>query len=298
MNWYRLAELPGQRVVNPEFPEIVYWEIRDGSVWHQGRKLRRANATEFEVRKDDHVFIARDDRWVFHAWSQLKNVDRDSFEVVGDGYCRDKNLAYCEFETSLRPLKGRDRAHFVVLGNGYARDSVHAYYWGKPIRSCASPLTLALPEGVRALPYALDDEQVFFESAALRGADRDKWRMLDDMFSGDDTKVYYGAKKLPGVERRSWERVRQESELYIGSYSRDAKSVYVMFFRLRGADPATWRKLTGNYSTDGTQVYFVNRTLDGADAESFEVTSNEGDLQQTARDKRGSFRGGERERQQ
>jgi len=288
MSWYRLADFPGQTVVDQNYPEIILWEIRDGCVWHQGRKLRSANSANFEVRRDQHAFLGRDGTQVFFAWSRLKDIDRDSFEVLSDGYCRDKSLAYCEFETSIKPLKGRDRQHFVVLGNGYARDSVHAYYCGKPIRGCVVPLTLCLPVQGDDLPYALDRDQVYFEGGALKGADPKAWRLLDAGFSRGEKGVYFGSKKLPGVKLDSW-------ELLGGAYSRGAKSVFVMFLRLAGANPAKWRKLRGEYSTDGVKVYFVERALEGADADSFEVTSGEDDLRQTARDKHGSFSGSQRD---
>jgi hypothetical protein len=291
MAWIRLADLPEQKVLNTQFAEIVYWELRDGSVWHQGRKLRSASAQTFEVRTDDHVFLARDETQVFHAWSRLKGVDRDSFEVLNEGYCRDKSLAYCEFETSLKPLKGRDVKKFVVLGNGYARDSVHSYYCGKPIRSCTTPLTLTLPEQVDQdfpLPYALDRDRVYFESAALKDVDVKRWRLMDDGFSADAKRVYFGAKKLARVQIDSWEHAD-------GAYSRDNKSVFVMHLRLPGADPTRWRKLSSDYSTDGRHVYFVDRPLKNVDVDSFEITSATDEPHQTARDKHGTFRGSERD---
>jgi len=287
MSWEKLKELPNGRVSNPRYPHLVYWEIRDGTVWHQRRKLRGANPADFEVRTDGHTFLARDGIHVFYAWSRLKAVHRDSFEVLDDGYFRDENLAYAEFETSIRPLKGRDREHFLVLGNGYARDSVHGYFYGKAIRGCCSPMTLALSCGCEAF-YALDDDHIYFESAVLKGANRQEWRLLESGYSRDSERVYFGAKKLPRALVDSWEMLG-------GAYSRDARSVFVMALRLPGAQPATWRKLTGDYSTDGRRVYFVNRCLEGVDIESFEVTSGADDLEQTARDKHGSFRGSERE---
>lgn len=295
MGWWRLADRPGQRIQDPSFPDIVYWEIREGAVWHQGRKLRGANAAAFEVRADDHVFVARDDQRVFHAWSRLNDVDRETFEVLGDGYFRDVRLAYYEFETSLKPLKGRDRERFVVLGNGFARDAVHGYFCGKPIRGCTAPLTLGVVEAAGALPYAIDDEHVYFEGAVLKRAKPEEWVLLGGAFSRAGRHGFFGARKLPRVDVESWVPIVDDGGTFT-SYSRDARSVFVMFLRLPDANPATWTRIAGSYSTDGVRVYFVDRVLEGVDVASFEVTSPTGEYPQTGRDKLGPFRGAERVR--
>lgn len=159
----------------------------------------------------------------------LKNMD--TFEVLTDGYCRDKNLAYAEYETSLRPLKGQRVKDFVVLGKGFARDSAHAYYWGTAMRSCSAPMTLELVPDTTI--YARDRDHIYYESAALKGAEVDDWRPLDSGFSTDSRSVFYGAKKLPRVHMDSWEHVE-------GPYSRDSKSVFLMWWRVKDAAPATF----------------------------------------------------------
>ena len=285
MSWVRLVDLPGARVVHERFRDIVYWEVRDGAVWHQGRKLRSADVASFEVRRDAHPFLGRDASQLFHAWQTLKQVDRASFEVLSDGYCRDARLAYAEYETSLRPLKGQTVEGFAVLGNGYARDALHGYYCGTPLRACQAPLTLEVPhqdvhEGW-PLPFAVDRDQVYFEAAALPGVDRATWRLLDRGFSRDGRSAFYCAKKLPRVHIESW-------ELLDGSYSRDDRSVWTMFFRLDGADPVRWKPIDAHYSTDGTHLYYIGERLADVDVASFRVTRGK------ARDKRGTFTGAQR----
>jgi len=173
MAWKRLADQPGKRVVNKQYKDIIYWEIRDGFVWHQKRKQRSADPASFEFRDDNHNFIGRDKNWIFHAWDKMKNIDRDSFEVLTDNYCRDKDLAYCEYETSLKPVKGTDVATFAILGNGYARDSEYGYYWGRPLRKCTAPMTLQTVKSIKKTAdcYARDENHIYFEGAVLKGAD-------------------------------------------------------------------------------------------------------------------------------
>lgn len=142
MSWVRLNELPDCRLVDQRYNDLCYWEIRDQTVLHQGRKLRGADPGSFEVRADDHVLLGRDRAHVYQAWQRLPHVDRDSFEHVDASYFRDKRMAYCEFETSLKPLKGRTVREFAVLGGGFAKDDTYGYFCGLPIRGCTAPSTL------------------------------------------------------------------------------------------------------------------------------------------------------------
>jgi hypothetical protein len=233
--WTLLRLQPGQRVLDREFPSITYWEIRDGSVWHQGRRLRRADPDTFEVRVNDYVFVARDENHVFHAWECLPNIDRDTFESLGDSYFRDKNTAYAESETSLRPLKGNRANDFAVLGNGYARDGAYAYYCGTPIRACTQPLSLRLVSSADPMGpcYALDASHVYFEGAALKDADIASWRLVAPGFSRDDQRIYYCAKKLPRADPATWRHLA-------GASSCDATTVYEMWWPVKGADPGRY----------------------------------------------------------
>ena len=287
MSWILLTSLPNQRHGSPDV--VVYWEVRDGVVYHQGRRQRNADLETFEVQTDTS-FFARDKNWVYNAWTCLKKIDRDSFELLGDSYySRDKNLVYYEYESGVKPLKGECLQHFRYLGRGYARDSKFAYWGGTPLRSCKSPMTFALVDNDEELAFACDEDLVFFEMAVLKGADRKSWHHLESCFSRDDKQGYWCSKKMPRLDVATWELVEGTS------YSKDKKNVYVMDWRLPEARPGTWRQISEDYSTDGVNVYFVRTKLDGAHAPSFRITSKPGALDQRAEDNSGRWIGDKRE---
>lgn len=83
------------------------------------KKIAKADVESFEVTNDlERVFIARDKNCIYHAWSVMTKIDRNSFTYLGDGYWSDNSNAYCEYETSIKPLKGNDAQNFKVIGNG------------------------------------------------------------------------------------------------------------------------------------------------------------------------------------
>jgi len=107
-----------------------FWAIKDGRIVHQDRVNRTADVESFELLKGSD-FIARDKDFVYNAWTTLKTVDRDSFVPLGDGYFRDEDCGYFDFEASMKPLKSGSAEGLRVIGAGYARDAACAYYSGR-----------------------------------------------------------------------------------------------------------------------------------------------------------------------
>ena len=266
MNWISIAKLAQMKPSTESHGNLAYWESRDGIVYHQNRKIRKANVDTFEILMDEDSFLARDDKHIYHAWSLKKSIDRDSFEALGDFYYRDQNSAYAEFETSLKPLKGNDPDSFATLGCGYARDSSHGYFWGKPLRSCTSPMTLKVVESndEKIMDYAMDSDFVYCESAALKNVDLDTWQPRVRGFSIDKNTVFYCNHSLAKVDPPSWQHITS-------CYSRDKNNVYHMARRIKKASPENWKLLDEDYSTDGENVYFGGKLIDDADAKTFRI---------------------------
>ena len=282
MKWVKLEDLPGQKIDSQEYG-FNYWKIEDGYVWHQGRKLRKADTETFEVRKDHcQIFIARDKENVFYAWTLEKGIDRDSFQGVGNGYWKDCNFAYCEHETSIKPLKGEDSKNFKSVGGPYARDSKFAYYGGRPLKNCQDPLKLAMIVKGNSW-YAGDGTTIYYDGAEIKGANCSTWKLIEGGFSRDNNSVYFGSKKLPRVNIDSW-------KVLTGSYSSDGISLYHMNFKVKGADPTTWKFLENDYSKDHINVYFCGRIIEGADPESFKVTG-----ERSGKDEFSNYNGGAKE---
>ncbi|NOQ23219.1 MAG: hypothetical protein GQ565_11300 [Candidatus Aegiribacteria sp.] len=181
MGWIKLKELPGQKIDSREY-SFNYWKIEEGYVWHQGRKLRKADPDTFEVREDySQIFIARDKNHIFHAWTLMNNIDRNTFKEVANGYWIDCNIAYCEHETSIKPLKGQDVDNFKFIGGPYARDSVFAYYGGRSLRNCQAPLKLQLMIENDCW-FVGDGSSVYYDGAEIKGANFPTWKKLKEGF--------------------------------------------------------------------------------------------------------------------
>ena len=213
------------------------WRIQGNAVQFGGtgtyRKLRGCDPATFEVFAEPGCLIARDRNHVYHGTELLSAVQRDSFTHLGEGYWRDADAIYCEYETSLRPLKGSDAATFRHLGEGYAADRAQAYYGGIKIQS-ANPQALRLLHSL----YAADDDTVFFDGKPLKGSDPQTWREAageagKHSFSHDAKHVYYCEHKLPRADAATWQHLHN-------TLSKDGKHVYKTNRILPDANPAEW----------------------------------------------------------
>ena len=233
MSWKKLIEFPEQKVEKPSYGStITYWKVENGKVWHQWKKLMKADIESFEVYESND-FIARDKEFVYFAWTKLSKVDRDTFQEVGDSYWKDKNHAYIENEASIKPLKGFDSSSFKYLGNGFALDKSFAYFCGKEINNCNHPATFkVLSENKN---FAQDCENIYYESAVLKNADLKSWELLENGFSRDEKRVYFTARKLPKADIKTWEHIHR-------AYSKDKDRVYCMEQIQEDKSPNDWNK--------------------------------------------------------
>ena len=263
MDWIRLSSLPQQRVDSREY-SFNYWKIECGTVYHQGRPLRKADPKTFEVRSDySQVFVGRDQNNVFYAWSMVAKIDRNSFSEVGGGYWEDMNAAYYEYETSIRPLKGSSVDSFDYVGGSYARDADFGYYAGRMLKSCKNPMELELMDSTDCW-FAGDGKSIWFDGVELKNADFASWQRIEGPFSKDKNTVFFAERKLPFVRATSWRIIAE-------NYSRDERNVYSGCFRLKGADPDSWQFLGYGYSKDRSKVYYGNDVIESADVDTFEV---------------------------
>lgn len=231
MGWKKLNDFPNQRVIKPSYDsKIIYWKVENGKVWHQWKKLMKADIESFEIY-DSNDFIGRDKDFIYHAWTKLTKVDRDTFQEVGDSYWKDKNYAFVEYETSIQPLKGLEIEGFQYLGNGFAHDNSFAYFYGKVIKSCHQPTTLKLISEDQS--YARDSENIYYESAVLKNADPKTWKLLGKGFSSDEKRVFFTARKLPKVDINTWEHIYR-------AYSKDKNHVYCMEQIQEDKPPKDW----------------------------------------------------------
>jgi hypothetical protein len=149
------------------------WARDKNSVYYSGAAIRDADPASLRVLNEHY---ALDNSHVFHRTDVLATpkglADVASFQVLGSGgYAKDATSVYHEGQR----IAAADSASFVLIdtqaNDGYARDSHRVYYGGKPVELGDAESFVVLDSF-----FAIDNDRVYFDGAAVATADRNTFR--------------------------------------------------------------------------------------------------------------------------
>ncbi|MGB4959860.1 MAG: DKNYY domain-containing protein [Saprospiraceae bacterium] len=213
----------------------------------------------------------------------LDNVDAQSFEILDEYYCKDKNHVFYhntyreskDYFTSKKHyldfLDKADAVTFVSLDYGYGKDSSSAWY----------------------------------NNNTFEVSDIQSLSVMDIQFAKDKNHVYILRNKAPLVIGLSFERINTfyakdanhyffihtDGELYTlkpiacdynsfelldFNYSKDHKNVFYNGEKIKGSTSENFQIIRAPYSKDHQNVYFNSSVISKADPLTFELyTENE-----------------------
>lgn len=137
-----------------------------------------------------------------------------------------------------------DPATFQVLKDGYARDKNYVYYEGSKFADDPDQSFVLLKP-----PYSKTNQKVFLNNNGVDGALPDSFEILSLGYAKDAEAVFYGDKKVTGADPATFkvigEGLSSEIDDWSGeriyyNYARDAKSVFCEEYKLTDADPETF----------------------------------------------------------
>jgi hypothetical protein len=154
------------------------WARDKNSVYYSGVAVREADPASLRVLNEHY---ALDNARIFHGTDALTTpkgpADTASFQVLGSGgYAKDATSVYHEGQR----IADADSATFVLIdtqandmqaNDCYARDSHRVYYCGKPVELGDAESFVVLDSF-----FAIDNDRVYFDGAAVATADRNTFR--------------------------------------------------------------------------------------------------------------------------
>ena len=202
--------------------------------------------------------------------SQSKNLKKISFT---DEKSKENVVIY--IDPTVKTADG------IILPE-YIKNSNGVYFNGEKIDQADPNNIQALHDG-----YLKDAHDVYFLNQRVEGADLASFTVLSGTFAKDQHAVYAQGKKIEGVDPSSFEILHGDGGYSKEvSYGKDKNGIYLADGQeIKGADLASFQVLIFRYSKDKNHVYFYDQILPGRDAESFEVISKIGALDQ----KNGSY---------
>ena len=172
--WYADTYRDGREYYTVAHPRVI---VVDG-----------ADPASFRVLARD---IAKDARQVYDEGKPRRVLDVASFELLDDGFARDRLAGYCHLDA----IAGSDGATFVRLDAHHAKDRARAYYCEletdggtRPAYPHAVPLAAGRVTSFKPLEhgYAVDGEAVYYRGQVLADADPATFAVLGAPENGAD----------------------------------------------------------------------------------------------------------------
>ncbi len=225
---------------------------------------------------------------------KLENIDRESFENIGDGYIKDKNGIYRDTEVifydsddfyNISRLENVDKESFENIGEGYSKDKNNIYYNNEKFKNIDVKTFQLMGNG-----FSKDKNNVYFEKNKIEGAEAKTFQIVDNFFEKDRSNVFYKEHKLKNISPIEFQT------LYM---SKNSNVAYAIFFKNKdgvfkllienpfdltknkivklNVDKDSVKILSKNYYKDRNNVYCNDKVLKGADVKTFEMIGNDKD---------------------
>ncbi|MCG2615247.1 DKNYY domain-containing protein [Terrimonas sp. NA20] len=249
------------------------YKQKDGKLTFNGKEL---TGDGWQIL---NTSFAVNDSIIYYKEKIVEDADATSFEALDEHYAKDKNnVYYCEEyrdgqtyyttkKQTIVTLGNASPASFQVLGDNYAKDHKHAYYKDKPfkVRELASL-------EVVTMRFVKDRYGVYLDQNPVNNADPKSFRILNSNYASDTNRIYYYG--YPSDVHNGIHEIncdRQTFSLLAYPYSQDNKSVYYLYTKIPGSDPASFVALESGYSKDRVNVYKDGKIVKGAEPVTFTV---------------------------
>ena len=208
----------------------------------------------------------------------LDNVDAQSFEILDEYYCKDKNHVF--YHSTYRESKDyfTSKKHYIDL-----------------IDKADAATFVSLDYG-----YGKDRSSAWYNNKTFEVSDLPSLKVLDFQFVKDKNHVYVQHKKVPNILGLSFERINtfyakdalhfyfihtdgeqytlkpitcdySSYELLDYIYSKDNKNTFYNGEKIKGSTSEHFQIISAPYSKDQQHVYYYSSIISNADPQSFEL---------------------------
>ena len=208
----------------------------------------------------------------------LKNVDKQTFQLIGGGYSKDKNSVYY----IGKKIDGVAPQNFKVLKDYIFTDGKNVYLYGEK-KEDIDLQTLKFFDDNSS--YFFDKNNIYFQGDKLENADFKSFKIMESNFSKDKNNVYAGNEKIDGADAKTFEVI----DTYAG-FARDKNYLYYSNERIKNSDPYTFQRINEHLVRDKNQFYSNDGTVLNVDGKSFQIVKDyEKDYFMYAKDKNKAY---------
>ncbi|WP_103070299.1 DKNYY domain-containing protein [Aquimarina sediminis] len=171
--------------------------------------------------------FAKDKKFIFRNNKKFNEVDHESFEIVNNQFCKDKNgVYYYEYQQPLHKIEAKV-SHVVDLTSYCVRDDEFVYIH-------VNKIDLDIKDAIVRIPFQ-DADQIYFYN--------------DNSIVRIDDKIYFKGEILEEANVSTFEEIGY-------GYVKDDNFVFFQGQIVEGADPHTFKYNDKNYTfTDKNHTY-------------------------------------------
>lgn len=264
---------------------LYFWE----------NKVNNIDVKTLEIMTDEFSIYLKDKNGVYILFSYnggvpvdldnvimspkiLKNVDKQTFQLIGGGYSKDKNSVYY----IGKKIDGVVPQNFKVLKDYIFTDEKNVYLYGEK-KEEIDLQTLKFFDDDSS--YFFDKNNIYFQGDKLENADFESFKIMESNFSKDKNNVYAGNEKIDGADAKTFEVI----DAYAG-FTRDKNYLYHSNERIKNSDPYTFERVNEHLVRDKNQFYSNDGTVLNVDGKSFQIVKDyEKDYFTYAKDKNKAY---------
>ena len=227
------------------------------------------NPKDFKLYKNkDKLLYFRNNGKLYIGGSFLEVEyvqDLDSFEVIDEGYSKDKYNIYFTRNDVVK-LEGADKDSFVIQENenDFSYDKNSVYFMGKKINGISSSefRIIDLNNRNESFYFLIDNKNLY------------KLITIFDEDSGKIAKTKLVTIENPKVDTKSFEVINKNFD----TYYRDKNTVYYYdadfgkeLKKLEAADSNSFVSLESDFGKDNRNIYYNGNKLEGVNSDGFEI---------------------------
>lgn len=175
-------------------------------------------------------------------------------------FVKDNRNVYCFFSDNANfKLEYADPKTFQVLGNGYAKDKNNVYWNDVKIENADIETFEVMDDSIE---YAKDKNNVYFTWMAQKNIENPETFefIQNSIYAKDEEKVYFraGQGDLGIVEKanpETFETIKLKDEY--SHFAKDDKNLYYDGTLLKDADYNSFKVLSENYAIDKNNLYYL-----------------------------------------
>jgi len=206
----------------------------------------------------------------------LKNIDKQTFQLIGGRYSKDKNSVYY----IGKKIEEVNPKNFKVLELNFSKDKNNVYAGNEKIDG-ADAKTFQVIDTYAG--FARDKNYLYYSNERIKNSDPYTFQRINEHLVRDKNQFYSKGKVLD-VDGKTFQIVKDYEKDYF-MYAKDKNKVYYINFmdgkdemvkELKGLNPKNFQVLNPYYTKDDKKVYFSKEYADiqevqNVDVKSFEV---------------------------